>query len=163
MMCGLTGSGKTTYAKRLEREHSAVRFSVDEWMIDLCGHHMPRDVFDERLEALKDLLWNVTRRLLELGVNVVLDFGFWKRSERLNFKSRLEEVGATPHLYFFDVPLPQLHKRLALRNAALSKGTFEITPEMLEMFSSWFEPPTRAEGFNLVRVGPEREVDEGKM
>ena len=91
MLCGLTGSGKTTYAERLEREHSAVRFSVDEWMIALHGHHMPREVFDERLAAIKDLLWDVARRLLALGINVVLDFGFWKRAERLDFKVRAEE------------------------------------------------------------------------
>ena len=82
MMCGPTGSGKTTFAKRLEREHNAVRMSVDEWMIALHGHHMPREVFDERLARIKDLLWNMARRLLELGVNVVLDFGFWKRTDR---------------------------------------------------------------------------------
>ena len=161
MMCGLTGSGKTTYAKRLEREHSAVRFSVDEWMIDLYGHHMPREVFDERLEVIRDLLWNVVRRLLELGVNVVLDFGFWKRTERLEFRARTEEVGATPLLYFFDIPLSELRRRLAARNEVLDEGTYEITPEMLEMFSGWFEPPTESEGFRVTRVSLERGV-EGK-
>ena len=163
MMCGLTGSGKTTYAKRLEREHSAVRFSVDEWMIDLYGHHMPREVFDERLAAIKDLLWDVARRLLTLGVNVVLDFGFWKREERLKFKNRTEEVGATPTLYFFDLLLAELQRRLAARNETLDEGTFEITPEMLETFSSWFEPPTETEGFDLIRVGFNGDIDEGKM
>ena len=163
MMCGLTGSGKTTCAKRLEREHSAVRFSVDEWMIDLYGHHMPREVFDERLALINDLLWNVARRLLALGVNVALDFGFWERAERLEFKNRTEEVGATPLLYFFDIPLSELQRRLAARNETLDEGTYEITPEMLEMFSGWFEPPTESEGFTVVRAGPHRDVDEGKM
>ena len=163
MMCGLTGSGKTTWAKRLEREHNAVRFSVDEWMIDLYGHHMPREVFDERLAAIKDLLWSVAQRLLALEVNVVLDFGFWKRAERLEFQSRVRTVNAVPILYFFDLPLAELRRRLAARNEALDEGTFEVTPEMLEMFASWFEPPTEAEGFDLVRVGFERDVDEGKM
>ncbi len=163
MMCGLTGSGKTTYAKRLEREHSAVRFSVDEWMIELYGHHMPREVFDERLETLKNLLWSTARRLLALDINVVLDFGFWKRRERLDFKNRAREIGATPLFYFFDVPLPTLQERLTLRNSSLSKGTYEITPEMLAMFSDWFEPPARAEGLNLVRISPSGEFDEGKM
>ena len=152
MMCGLTGSGKTTYAKRLEREHSAVRFSVDEWMIDLYGHHMPRAVFGERLRVIKDLLWNVARRLLELEVNVVLDFGFWKRKERLDFQARTEKVGATPLLYFFDSPLPELERRLAARNAVLDAGTYEITQEMLEMFAGWFELPTEAEGLSIIRI-----------
>ena len=155
MLCGLTGSGKTTYAKRLEREYSAVRFSVDEWMIALYGHHMPREVFDERLAAIKDLLWKVARRLLVLGTPVVLDFGFWKRAERLDFKVRAEEVDATPVLYFFDIPLSELQRRLAARNETLDEGTYEITPDMLEMFAGWFELPTEVEGLNIVRVRSE--------
>ncbi len=152
MMCGLTGSGKTTYAKRLEREENAVRFSVDEWMIDLYGHHMPRAVFDERLRVIKDLLWNVARWLLELEVNVVLDFGFWKRKERLDFQARAQTAGATPLLYFFDIPFLELQARLEARNAVLDAGTYEITQEMLEMFAGWFELPTEAEGLNIIRV-----------
>ena len=163
MLCGLTGSGKTTWAKRLEREENAVRLSVDEWMIDLHGHHMPREVFDERLRVIKDLLWDVARRLLELEVNVVLDFGFWKRKERLEFRARAQATNATPLLYFFDIPLPELQRRLAARNETLKEGTFEVTPEMLEMFSAWFEPPTESEGFTVRRVGAERDVDEGQM
>ena len=160
MMCGLPGSGKTTCAKRLEGEHSAVRFSVDEWMIELYGHHMPREVFDKRLEAVKNLSWRTARRLLELDVNVVLDFSFWKREERLDYKNRAREVNATPLCYFFDVPLPTLQKRLTLRNSSLSEGTYEITPEMLTLFADWFEPPTELEGLELVRVGPKNEVNE---
>ena len=160
MMCGLTGSGKTTCAKRLEREHSAVRFSIDEWMIELYGHHMPREVFDERLETLKNLLWSTARRLLALDINVVLDFGFWKRREWLDFEARAQEVRAKPLFYFFDVPLPTLQKRLTLRNSSLSKGTYEITPEMLTLFAGWFEPPTELEELELVHLGPENEVNE---
>ena len=35
IVCGLPGSGKTTRAKALEREHGAVRLSADDWMDDL--------------------------------------------------------------------------------------------------------------------------------
>ncbi|NJL87461.1 MAG: ATP-binding protein [Leptolyngbyaceae cyanobacterium SM1_1_3] len=48
MLCGLTGSGKTTLAHTLEKEQSAVCFSIDRWMIELYGHHMSREDFDKR-------------------------------------------------------------------------------------------------------------------
>lgn len=35
LLCGLPGAGKTTYAARLAAENSAVRFSLDEWMLRL--------------------------------------------------------------------------------------------------------------------------------
>ena len=35
LMCGLPGTGKTTRARRLERERHALRLSPDEWIAPL--------------------------------------------------------------------------------------------------------------------------------
>ena len=35
MVCGSTGAGKTTYSMKLENALPAVRFSIDEWMMEL--------------------------------------------------------------------------------------------------------------------------------
>jgi tRNA uridine 5-carbamoylmethylation protein Kti12 len=47
---GFLGAGKTTFARQLERELRAIRFSQDEWMANLNG-----DLFISRetFEALK--------------------------------------------------------------------------------------------------------------
>jgi predicted kinase len=42
MLCGMTGSGKTTFATKLENELPAICFSIDRWMIELYGYHMDR-------------------------------------------------------------------------------------------------------------------------
>jgi predicted kinase len=34
------------------------------------------------------MLWNIASRALELGTNVILDFGFWAREEREEFRLR---------------------------------------------------------------------------
>lgn len=54
LLCGLPGSGKTTYARRLE-ERGTLRLSSDDWMVPLFGHHMPREVFNERLAVIRQL------------------------------------------------------------------------------------------------------------
>jgi predicted kinase len=151
MMCGLPASGKTRLARSLEVELNAVRFDVDEWMIALYGHHMPREQLHARLGLLKDLLWGVGRRVVELGGNLVLDFGFWKRSDRLDFAQRIHEAGGEPVLYFLDPPMKELLERLERRNADLPQGTYEVTPEMLRMFAGWFQAPTDKEGLRIVR------------
>jgi predicted kinase len=151
MMCGLPGSGKTRRALELERELNAVRFDVDKWMIDLYGHQMPRDLLHGRLGVLKNLLWGVGRRIVQQGNTLVLDFGFWKSVERLDFARRIREAGGEPVLYFLDTPTEQLLERLERRNADLPPGTYEVTPDMLRMFADWFEAPTEAEGIRLVR------------
>jgi predicted kinase len=150
LMCGLPGSGKTRLARELETELAAVRFDVDEWMIAIYGHHMPREQLHARLGVLKDLLWGVGRRVVELGGNVVLDFGFWKRSDRLDFAQRIREAGGEPVLYFLDTPMEVLLERLERRNADLPQGTYEVTPEMLRMFAGWFEVPTEEEGIVVI-------------
>ncbi|MEM6337611.1 MAG: AAA family ATPase [Bacteroidota bacterium] len=50
--CGLPGAGKTTHARRLERELGAVRFGPDEWM-----EALGMDLYDEagRLGARAEL------------------------------------------------------------------------------------------------------------
>ena len=52
LLCGKVGSGKTTFARRLE-QNGAVRYSVDDWMLRLYGAHMPRQEFDARLEMME--------------------------------------------------------------------------------------------------------------
>lgn len=151
MLCGLPGAGKTVLARRLENEMAAIRLSVDEWMIRLYGHHMPRELLHERLRLLKDLLCTVGERAVELDRSVILDFGFWKRDERLLIAQRVREAGGEPVLYYLEEPLPVLQERVELRNQDLPANTYEITPEMLEMFASWFEPPGIDEGFRVVR------------
>jgi predicted kinase len=38
------------------------------------------------------MLWKIARRALELGVNVILDFGFWAREEREDYRLRAKQL-----------------------------------------------------------------------
>jgi len=38
MIHGYLGTGKTTFARKLERELPAIRFSHDEWITRIFGH-----------------------------------------------------------------------------------------------------------------------------
>jgi predicted kinase len=40
------------------------------------------DTHDDRHNVVESLMWEVAARVLSLGVNVILDFGFWSKSER---------------------------------------------------------------------------------
>ena len=141
LICGKTGSGKTTFAHELERERSAVRFSHDEWMIHLYGHHMPREVFDIRVQLCMDLILRLTERLVALGVEVVLDCAFWRYADRQKARSYLARSRANCILYYLDLPDEILLQRLRHRNQQLPQSTFEITEEMFHEFEVQFEPP----------------------
>jgi predicted kinase len=126
LMVGLPCSGKTTLAVTLEREHSAIRLTLDEWHLRLFGQDAEDPEHNARHSLIESLLWDVASRALALGTNVILDFGFWAREEREDFRSRAKQLGASSEVHFLDVPPDELLRRLAQRNAQLSKFSFKI-------------------------------------
>jgi predicted kinase len=101
LLCGLPGSGKTTLAKELEKQYAALRLTSDEWMERIVG-----DGFnDEKKDVIEQIQAEVARRVLELGIDVILDFGVWSRKERDALRAEAKEVGAKTKLYFLDVPI----------------------------------------------------------
>src|SRR5215468_5619535 len=112
LMVGLPCSGKTTLAKKLEHEQSALRLTVDEWHIHLYGQDAEEPEHDARHSLIEMMLWNIARRSLELGTNVILDFGFWAREEREDYRSRAKALGTSSEVHFLDVPTDELMRRL---------------------------------------------------
>ena len=106
LICGLPCAGKTTYAKRLEREVSALRLTPDEWHITLFGHDVLEKESGARHDLIEALLWRIAARVLILDVNVILDFGFWGKDEREDYRARAAALGASSELHFLDVSTP---------------------------------------------------------
>jgi predicted kinase len=138
LLCGLPASGKTTLARELVGDYRAVRFDIDEWM-----RAAGIDPFDEDVRAaLEARFWALTQRLLALGTSVVLEWGFWVRSERLEKLEVGRAVGAAVELWFLDVPYEELRRRVADRRAV---GGIAITERHMEQYRRVFEPPTEEE------------------
>jgi predicted kinase len=141
LLCGLPASGKTTLARALERDHDAVRLAPDEWMARIV-----RDGWDaERRQAVEAVQWTLAQRLLSLGVDVILENGFWRRSERDAYRAGAAAAGAACAVRYLDVPREELHRRLIARNADPPPDTFAVTPEQLDAMWPHFEPPDAGE------------------
>lgn len=152
LLCGLPGSGKTTLSVSLAKEYSAVRFSIDEWMINLYDHEMNQGDFDNRMEKIKQTIWKTVEQLIVVEINVVLDYGFWQTDERIKAIQQIKKSGGVSVIYFFELPLAKLKDRLKKRNQSLSEDTFKITTEMLEEFIEMFELPTPEEGASIIKI-----------
>ena len=148
IMCGTVGTGKTTYAKKLEQEGKAVLFSADEWMIHFYGNNVPCEDFEQKLGQCKEMIYRTVEKLLDKGINTVLDFGFWKREERDYVRKRFSRHKI--NLVLLDCPRQNLKKRLEERNNNLPEYAYHITDEMYEIFLSKFEYPTEDENPTLV-------------
>lgn len=145
LMVGLPCSGKTTLARRLEQEFCALRLTPDEWHIRLFGQDVEDTDHDARHDLVEKLMWDVAARALALGVDVILDFGFWARSERDDFRLRAKQLDAGFKIHFLDVPAGELLARLRERNISAPQGTFMISEEMLQGWVMLFEPPSADE------------------
>ena len=88
------------------------------------------------------MLWNIASRALVLGTNVILDFGFWAREEREDFRLRAKQLGASSEVHFLDVPEDELMRRLAVRNSQPSQASFHIPEEMMKPWIAFFQKPT---------------------
>lgn len=144
-MVGLPRSDKTTLAQKLEKKYFAIRLTPDIWHIRLFGHDMHDKDHDARHDLVESLLWDVAARVLILGVDVILDIGFWGRSERDEFRSRAAELGADFKMHFLDATEEMLLERLAARNAQLPQGTFHLSETNLKEYMLLFEPPSQEE------------------
>ena len=142
LMIGLPLAGKTTLAKQLEQEFSALRLTPDEWHIRLFGYDVEEKEHDDRHFLIEAMLWDIAARVLELGVNVILDYGFWAKVEREDYRARARQIGAGSEIHFLDTPEAVLFERLAARNILLPPGAAYIPEAKLKAWLPIFQPPT---------------------
>jgi predicted kinase len=140
-MVGLPAAGKTTVARRIEIEHRALRLTPDEWMIPLFGESMAngkRNVLEGRFIA-------TALSALQLGFNVVLDFGVWAKDERTALRWLASTVEAECELVYVAIGEAEQLERVDQRFATAPESTFLITPSDLDEWRTIFQPPGEEE------------------
>lgn len=145
LMVGLPCSGKTTKAKELESELFALRLTPDEWHVNLFGHDIYDPEHDKRHGLIESMLWDIAARALSLGINIILDFGFWAKEEREDFRSRARKLGARSEIVFMDVTEEELMKRVRTRNENLTNTIHYIPEDMMASWIRFFQKPEKDE------------------
>ena len=135
MMCGVCGSGKTTYAKKKEQE-GYIRLSIDEEMWKLYGRKgidYPEEQYEKLSEQVEAALQKKLLSLIQQGKDVVIDFSFWSKENRNIYKELIQKAGAETELIYMKASKELLQKRLYKRNQVLNANSpFVITDELLE-------------------------------
>jgi predicted kinase len=150
LIVGFIGSGKTTFARRLEKETGAIRFTKDEWMVRLFGNDPPRVKFAEYDHRMTHLARDMALTCLKAGASVIIDEGFWERATRDEIKQRVRMVGATPILYYLEVPREIMKARTLRRSEHPPADSFTIDEESFDHYWGFFQPPDKEEEFTLV-------------
>ena len=145
LMVGLPCSGKTTKAKKLEKEYNALVLTPDVWHKKIHGSDAISGSRDKKHEVIESIMWDHAARVLSLGVDVILDFGFWTKEEREQFRARAKALGVNFMIHYMDVPVNELYKRLEKRNKNAADRTIIIPKEKMDDYIKVFEPPDKDE------------------
>jgi predicted kinase len=150
IICGSTGAGKSTYAKRLVDDIGGMHFAIDEWMVALFWKDSPDPIefawAMERVNRCEVQIAALAIQCVKRGVPAILDLGFTKAEHRQKFAdiASLESIDVT--LHYLDVPADVRWSRVQGRNA--NKGetfSLEVDRSMFDFVEGMWEAPDEAE------------------
>ncbi|MGX5694773.1 AAA family ATPase [Agromyces soli] len=141
-MCGPAGAGKSTVARRLE-EDGMVRLSFDQeaWDRGIRSMPLPSDLRREIEAELRARL----ESLVAEGKDVVLDFSFWSRRTRDEYRQLLRPLGVEPETIYVATSREVVIERMRARRLAHGDD-YTLPDETVAEYFDHFEPPTEDEG-----------------
>ena len=150
IIIGFIGSGKTTFARKLEKETGAVRFTKDEWMVRVFGNTPPKGKFEEYDSKMTLLASDMALKCLKSGTDIIIDEGFWAKEHREAISEKVKKAGAIPKLYFIDTPFEVMEARTLKRTENPPADSFTIDEEAFDHYWKFFSPPDEGEEFTLI-------------
>lgn len=140
-MVGLAGSGKSTRATELAEALPAVRLSPDEWMRPLFDDPDPNDL----RPVLEGRLIATAVAILRTGTSVILDFGLWRRQERVALSWLAGQVGAVARTEYLPISRKEQSERIAKRRRRSPETEWSVTQAELDEWREMLDEPDAAE------------------
>lgn len=147
LICGKICCGKSAYAERLRFEHQAVVLSVDEIMLSLFGLYAG-EKHDEYTERLQNYLFSKSAEIVETGMSVILDWGFWTREKRKQAREFYWSRHIDCEVHYLDISDNVWRERIVRRNRLVSSGevsAYYLDENFMTKFQSLFEVPGKGE------------------
>ena len=132
--CGKTCSGKSRYAREVQRTSGGVILSCDEITLMFPG--------------AKQYLLKKSLEITAAGADVILDWGLWQRSERDQLRSFYKAHGVPFSIVYIEVPDERRREFIVRRNSEVVSGAeqaYLIDEGLEQKLNSLFEPPSADE------------------
>jgi len=139
--CGKICSGKTTFCKKIEKDHGVFVFNADEWMLHFFGESPDCTVFHEQLDKCISMIYSLAEKLLELNFDVAFYFGFWTIRDRQICLERFSKPGNDVKIVYFPIEDERQLENLNKRQSGTMNNTFIFTEEKLKTFNAKFQEP----------------------
>jgi predicted kinase len=147
LLCGKICSGKSFYSNIIKQKENAVVFSCDEIVYELFGNELG-DRHDVMVNKIKNYIYKKTEQVVNSGLNVILDFGFWSRIEREKISKIWKEKNILYEWHYVYVSDNIWLKRIKHRNTLVQKNMCSdiyVDDGVLKKMNSLFEPPCSEE------------------
>lgn len=150
MLCGKIAAGKSTLAAQLAEEASTVLMSEDHFLAKLYPAEIATlDDYVRSAARLRAAIAPHITDLLRRGMSVALDFQANTPAARLWMREIFEAADADHQLHYLEASDALCKRRLAARNAS-GAHEYQVSEAEYDLFTSYFVPPTAAEGFNII-------------
>lgn len=107
----------------------------------LYGHENPPSAQN----VIEGRLIQVGLRALELGVNVVIDYGLWGRDERCALRQAAADRGAEVEMHYFELDPAEQRRRLEERQTQAPHTSWPMSDVELAQWAAKINIPTPGE------------------
>ncbi len=143
-LCGKICSGKTFYANSIKDKENAVILSCDELTKDLFDNNLG-DKHDETAAKIQGYLKRKAAEIVKAGSSVILDWGFWSRSDRISLTEYYRSRGITCEWHYIKTDDETWNGYITRRNERVLSGEggsdyYLDEGLMKKLMSKWEEP-----------------------
>ena len=148
LICGKICSGKSYYAKELQKKYNAVIISPDEATYELINNEQGEfyNIFSEKLNKY------LTRKVGEIakaGANVIFERGLWNSKNRKEIKEYYKNNGVECEIHYVYVDNKTWKQNIEERNKRVLNGKgesdFYLDEDLMKKLKSRWEEPTEDE------------------
>ncbi|MCM1181626.1 MAG: ATP-binding protein [Clostridium sp.] len=146
LICGKICSGKSVYAKQLQKKNSAVILSTDEATFDLI-HNEQGEFYNVFAKRVNLYLRKKAVETVRAGANVILDWGFWTKKDRADISAFLQSNNVPYEWHYIDIDDKIWQQHIEQRNRTVQSGNggcdFYVDDGLLKKMNTLFEQPAR--------------------
>ncbi len=147
LICGKICCGKTHYCKQLQDKYQAVLLSCDEIESRIFHNSLGKN-HDAVIADIKIYLRNKAADIVSAGSNVMLDWGFWNKSEREEISKYYKLNDIAYEWHYIDISDANWKLNIAARNKAVKAHEttdYYVDEGLLKKLESMFEMPDKNE------------------
>ncbi|MGO3982970.1 ATP-binding protein [Pseudomonas sp. SAS7] len=149
LISGKIASGKSTLAKSLAAEESAILLSEDHWLSRLYpGQIKSISDYVRLARQIREVVGPLVIDMLGAGATVVLDFPANTPQDRQWLRSLADAAEAAHCVHYLEVDDDTCRGRLHLRNHR-GEHEFAATDAEFDLITSYFRAPREEEGLQV--------------